>query len=118
MYNPDTDLLFPQRALPALRDLRGAPWRDLVTHVIEAGPDSPEQMAFILMMARMNNCATCDADSYRAMNGCTTCAKQSLKRSHETDEALTGIYQAARGEVGQYLQKKTPPYQGDPLDRL
>ncbi len=81
MYNPDTDLLFPPRILPALRDLRGAAWQDLVTSVIEAGPDSLEQMAFVLMMARMNNCATCNADSFRAMTGCTTCAKQSLKRS-------------------------------------
>ena len=106
MYNPETDLLFPPRTLPALRDLRGAPWRDLVTGVIEAGPDSLEQMAFVLMMARLNNCATCNADSFRAMAGCTACTRQSLKRFHETDEALMENYMAARAEVWQYLQKR------------
>ncbi len=106
MYNPETDLLFPPRVLPALRDLRGAAWQELVTGVLAAGPDSLEQMAFVLMMARLNNCATCNADSFRAMTGCTTCAKQSLKRSHETDEALLALYQTARAEVGQYLQKR------------
>ena len=106
MYNPETDLLFPPRSLPALCELRGQLWRELVTRVLEAGPDSLEQMAFVLMMARMNNCITCNTDSFRAMTGCTTCAKQSLKRSHETDEGLAVIYQAARLEVEQYLQKK------------
>ena len=118
MYNPETDLLFPPRILPALRDLRGAAWRNLVTSVLEAGPDSLEQMAFVLMMARLNNCATCNADSFRAMTGCTTCARQSLKRFHETDEALTDIFQAARAEVEQYLQKEITLYQGDLSDRL
>ena len=107
MYNPETDLLFPPRTLPALRALRGAPWRDLVTLVLAAGPESCEQMAFVLMMARMNNCATCNADSFRAMTGCTTCTKQSLKHSHETDEALVALFQAAHADVDQYLQKRT-----------
>jgi predicted peroxiredoxin len=106
MYNPDTDLLFPPRTIPALRDLRGAAWRDLVTGVIEAGPDSPEQMTFILMMARITNCLTCNADSYRAMNGCTICAKQSLKRFHGADEELSGLFQEAKAEVEQYLHQK------------
>ena len=106
MYNPDTDLLFPPRVLPALHDLRGSAWQDLVTSVIDAGPDSSALMAFILMMARMNNCGTCNADSYRAMNGCTVCAKQSLKRFHENDEALTKVYELARGEVEKYLKDK------------
>ena len=107
MYNPEPDLLFPPRAIPALNDLRSSPWRELVTTVLETGPDSLEQMAFILMMARLNNCATCNADSYRAMTGCTTCAKQSIKRFHETDEALAAIFRATRLEVEQYLQKKS-----------
>jgi alkylhydroperoxidase family enzyme len=106
LYNADTDLLFPPRAIPALREMRGAAWRDLVTGVVEAGSDSPEQMAFILTMARMSNCDTCNADSYRAMHGCTTCAKQSLKRFRGTDEELSGQFQAAKAEVEQYLQKK------------
>jgi hypothetical protein len=118
MYNPETDLLFPPRSLPALSDVRGAAWRELVISVLAAGPNSLEQMAFVLMMARLNNCATCNADSFRAMTGCTTCAKQSLKRFHETDEALIAVYQAARAEVQQYLQKKSISNQVDPPDHL
>jgi len=109
MYNPETDLLFPPRTLPVLHDLRGATWQNLVTGVLVAGPDSLEQMAFVLIMARMNNCATCNADSFRAMTGCAICATQSLKRFHETDDALISLYQAAREEVEQYLQKKNYP---------
>jgi hypothetical protein len=43
MYNPDTDLLFPTRILPALGDMRGATWQELVNCFIVAGADSPEQ---------------------------------------------------------------------------
>jgi hypothetical protein len=118
MYNPDTDLLFPVRTLPVLRELRGEGWQDLVTDVIAAGPKSIEQMAFTLMMTRMNNCATCNADSYRAMNGCTNCSKQSLKRSRETDLVLVSTYQTARLEVERYLQKRSISYQAGPLDSL
>jgi hypothetical protein len=105
MYNPDTDLLFPVRILPVLRDLRGPLWRDLVDRTIQADPKSSEQMAFVLMMARINNCASCNADSYRAITGCTACTKQSLKRFRETDQRLTENYQAAMQEVEQYLHK-------------
>jgi hypothetical protein len=33
MYNEDTELIFPNRVIPALRDLRGATWRKLVDKV-------------------------------------------------------------------------------------
>jgi hypothetical protein len=90
--------------------LRGEAWRNLVAGVRAAGPDSLELMAFILMMARLNSCATCSADSFRAMSGCSSCAKQSLRRCHETDQALVALYQAARAEVDQYLQKRAPSF--------
>ncbi len=106
MYNPDTDLLFPPRVIPSLSGERGAAWRDLVAAVEKSGPDSLEQMAFILMMARLNSCTTCNADSYRAIHGCTTCAKQALKRFRGPDEELTGLFETARAEVVVFLQKK------------
>ena len=105
MYYPDTDLIFPLRSIPSLINERGATWRDMVTAVEKTGVDSPEKMAFILMMARLNNCATCNADSYRAINGCTVCSHHSLKRFHGSDEELTSLFEAARIEVGVYLQK-------------
>jgi hypothetical protein len=116
MYNPDTELLFPPGILPALQNLRGTPWQDLVTSVMAAGGDTPVQVAFVLMMARMNNCITCNSNSYRAMNGCLLCTKQSLKRFREADKALIEIFHAARAEVEQYMQKKAFRYQDDGLD--
>ena len=106
MFNPDTDLLFPPRALPALRDLRCNAWKELVSSVIIAGPGSLEQIIFTLMMARMNNCATCNFASYRAINGCTACTKQSLKRFHEDDNALIKLFHSTRLEVEYYIHKK------------
>jgi len=106
MVNPNTDLIFPPRGISSLCNERGTAWRDLVTAVEDAGPDSPEQMAFILMMARLNSCATCNADSYRAIHGCTVCAKQSLKRFHGSDEELTKLFETSKTEVVMFLQKK------------
>ncbi len=106
MFNPDTDLIFPPRGISSLSNERGKAWRDLVAAVEETGPDSPEQMAFILMMARLNSCATCNADSYRAIHGCTVCAKQSLKRFHSMDEELTGLYETAKAEVTVFLTEE------------
>jgi hypothetical protein len=109
MYNPDTDLLFPPRVLPALRDLRGMGWQSLVTRVMDSGAESLELMGFVLMMARLNNCGTCNADSYRAMNGCSVCARQSLKRFHESDEVLTKLFEIAKEEVTHYSNNKIHP---------
>ena len=87
-------------------ETRGAAWQDLVADSVNAGPDSLEQMGFILMMVRLNNCATCNSDSYRAMNGCIPCALHALKRCHETDETLVEIYRTSKDEVEQYLKNR------------
>ena len=58
------------------------------------------------MMARMNNCATCNFASYRAINGCTVCSKQALKRFREDDNALIRIFQATMSEVENYIRHK------------
>jgi hypothetical protein len=106
MNNTDTGLIFPPRHISSLAGERGTDWQNLVAAVEKAGSDSPEQMAFILMMARLNSCVNCNADSYRAIHGCTGCARQSLKRFHGTDQDLAGLFQAARTEVVIFLQKK------------
>ena len=106
MYNPDTDLIFPPRDIASLTNERGPEWRKLVAAVDTEGSNSPEQIAFILMLARLNSCATCNSDSYRALHGCTFCAKQSLKRFHGSDEELCGLFERTRIEVNIFLQKK------------
>lgn len=104
MYSDQTEPLFPPRAIPVLGEARSAAWRDLVGGVVKAGRDSLEEMAFILMMARLCNCATCTADSYRAISGCAACAGQSLKRFHGADGELANLFQSAKTEVEQYLK--------------
>jgi hypothetical protein len=106
MHTPDTDVLFPSRGITSLSEERGAIWRNLIAVVETTGRNSTEQMAFILMLARLNSCATCNADSYRAMLGCIACAKQSLKRFHGSDEELSSLFEAAKTEVALFLQKK------------
>lgn len=105
MYNSDTDLLFPPRVIPDLREVRGPNWRKLVTRVSGTKEISVERMAFILMMVRLNGCASCNADSFRAMNGCTSCAKQSLKRFRGADAELVKLYEEAKTEIARYLEK-------------
>ena len=64
-----------------------------------------ERMAFILMMVRLDGCASCNADSFRAMNGCTNCAKQALKRFRGTDTELIKLFEQAKTEVARHLDK-------------
>lgn len=106
MYNPDTDLLFPTRNIASLSHERGVSWQNLVALVEATGQDSPEQIAFLLMLARLNSCATCNSGAYRAMHGCAICARQSLKRHHGSDEDLIGLFVAARNEVDIFLKKR------------
>jgi hypothetical protein len=106
MENPDTDLIFPPKGISFLSKERSTAWQDLVKAVEETTSDGPDQIAFILMMARLNNCATCNADSYRAIHGCNVCSKQALKRFHGSDLELSELFQAARSEVVLYLQNK------------
>jgi hypothetical protein len=108
--NDDADILFPTRAIPFLRDLRGPTWRELVDHVCNRGPSSVEQQAFLLMMIRMDGCLTCSADSYRAMQGCTVCAQQAISRFKGTDQELIDAYLRAKTDVLRWLEHgEVPP---------
>lgn len=106
MHTYDTDLLFPPRVIPALRNLRGKRWKVLVDRAAAADEVSIKCLAFILMMARLGGCASCNANSYRAMRGCTQCARQTLRRYRGTDDELTALYRAARLDIEQYMRKK------------
>jgi hypothetical protein len=106
MISPDTDLIFPPRVITLLKNDRGVAWQQLVSTVEITAPVSPEKLAFILMMARLNNCAACNSDSYRAIRGCTACAKQTLRRFHGSDEDLSRLYEIAKSDVMAFIQKK------------
>ena len=99
MYNEDTDLIFPNRVISDLRDLRGAPWRKLVDKVSEQAETEPDQVAFVLMMARVDGCMTCNADSFRAMKGCTLCAQDAVRRFRGDDNELLTMFKDASKEL-------------------
>ena len=103
MYNSDTELLFPPRVIPSLRDLRGESWRALVEKVLCLPPTDRDRLAFVLMMVRVAGCASCNADSYRAMRGCTQCAGQSVTRFRGSDAEIQQLFSEARREVDRFL---------------
>ena len=104
MYNADTDLLFPPRIISLLRTQREGVWTGIVEEVLSGGDNSREEMAFILMMVRINGCSSCNASSFRAMHGCTNCSKQNIRRMKEKDEELLELFGSAKKEVSEYLK--------------
>jgi hypothetical protein len=101
MY-PDSEILFPTRCIPILRDLRGEDWRDLVTRVMSRPEDHEDTLGFSLMMIRLGGCLTCDLDSYRASLGCATCSKRTVAGFKGSDKALLKKFNEARKEVDAY----------------
>ncbi|HJW91187.1 MAG TPA: hypothetical protein VJ436_11150 [Anaerolineales bacterium] len=104
MYNNDTELLFPPRVIPTLRLLRGEDWQELVDRVLRADPTARERLAFVLMMVRLGGCVFCHADSFRAMRGCTQCARNTLRRFRGEDLELIELFDQASQEVDRYLE--------------
>lgn len=108
MY-PDSEILFPSRCIPQLRDLRKSAWKTLVDRVA-ALPDGHEDvLAFSLMMIRLGSCLTCDLDSYRASLGCCTCARRSVSGFKGSDKELVRKFENTREEVRAYLQSEDIP---------
>lgn len=104
MYHSDTDLLFPMRVAPELRDLREESWREQVDRACQSPDASIEQLSFSLLLVRLSGCMTCHPSSYRAMRGCTTCAKQAVRRFRGAPEELSGMLEDARVEILDYLE--------------
>ncbi len=103
MLNTDTELLFPIRVIPSLRELRGERWLALIDRLTSNDTDETELIAFSLMMVRMGGCAGCNADSFRAMRGCTHCALLTVKRFKGSDEDLLQLFDVAHNDVTKYL---------------
>ncbi len=104
MYHEDAEMLFPLRVAPSLRDLRGVPWRHLVDRISHLDEEHPDALAFALMMVRLDGCLTCQADSYRAMRGCTACARQAVLRFRGTDQEMIKLFERARKDIQAYLE--------------
>lgn len=99
MYNDDTELIFPNRVISGLGELRGVSWKKLVEEVASKDIDSDDQLAFVLMMAKIDGCMTCNADSFRAMKGCTLCAQDAIRRFRGDDKELKNLFSNAQKEV-------------------
>ncbi len=106
MYNTDTELLFPSRVIAKLGDLRGPEWKALVERVKDLPLDSVDHLAFVLMMTKLDGCATCNSDSFRAMRGCTQCAILSVRRYRGSDADLMRQYERAKKEITKSLEAK------------
>ena len=104
MYQEDTEILFPMRATPQLRDLRGGEWGKLVEDICASPHDSISCLAFNLLIIRLSSCLSCHTYSYRAMRGCTSCAVLAVKRYIGTDEELLSLYQESLHEIQSHLQ--------------
>ena len=101
-----TEMMFPPRVIPKLKDLRGKGWQKLVDRVSALPETHPDKLAFMLMMIRLDGCLRCDADSYRAMRGCGLCAQQTLRRFKESDENLLKLFEEAKSDVLKFLQAR------------
>ncbi len=99
MYSSDTEILFPMRVAPQLRELRGGLWQETVDRATLAADASPEQLAMSLVMIRLAGCLTCHPDSYRAMRGCTQCATATVRRFRGEDQDLVALIEQAREEL-------------------
>ncbi len=108
MFNPDTEVLFPARVIPSLRELHGAEWGRLVDRVVSAEAAPNELNAFVLMMVRMCGCVGCNADSFRAMRGCSQCARQTVRRFRGGDREIMDQFRLMQKEVETHLQKMPP----------
>ena len=105
MYHGDTEILFPMRVAPALRDLRGEVWARLVRRAAAAPDASLDALAFSLMLIRLSGCLTCHTDSYRAMRGCTACATLTVRRFRGDDNELVALFERARVDVMNYMKQ-------------
>jgi hypothetical protein len=106
MYNADTELLYPMRVTPSLRNVRDEKWCALIDRVTSKESSTKEQLAFTLMMVKLDGCVNCNTDSFRAMRGCTQCAKQNIKRFRGNDDELFDQYEQAANDVEKYLSTR------------
>ena len=108
MY-PDSEILFPSRCIPLLRDLRGAKWAELVDTLTDLPDQHEDVLGFSAMMIKMSSCLTCDLDSYRASLGCCTCARRTVAAYKGSDDHIIELFEEAREEVRDYLSTQDLP---------
>lgn len=106
MNSQTTELIFPPRLIPSLRDIRDPEWARLVDRVIAQAPSHIDRLAFELLVVRWSGCVNCQSDSFRAMQGCTLCASQAVRRYRGSAADLQRILTEAAQEIFAYLSEK------------
>ncbi len=106
MNNPDTEFLFPMRVIGELAEVRGKEWGKLVKKLDTLPQTDEAKIAFSLLMIKLAGCVGCTADSFRAMRGCTQCAKLVIKRYKGTDDELIDLYRATKEDVKTLIEKR------------
>lgn len=99
------EILFPHKSIASLMTIRNGKWRDLTKRVANLPEDHPDSLAFSLMMIRQCSCLDCNPDRYKALMGCSACAKRTLASYKGNDEALIKQFQKARSEVEAYFKE-------------
>jgi hypothetical protein len=100
-----TEFLFAHSAVPALKELRGPRWRDLVLRVARLDSTHPDALAFALMMVRLNGCIACEAKRYRERGGCGNCSRFVLTTlNKEAETGLMARFRAAQKEINKNLK--------------
>lgn len=106
MFNSDTELLFPTRVIPFLENLRGPEWQQLIHELVDKDAEEPDVVAFVALIAKIGGCSGCNADSFRAMRGCTQCARITIRRNKSTDHELVDMYLTNRKDVEEFINKR------------
>ncbi|MBI1293643.1 hypothetical protein GC175_01630 [bacterium] len=102
MY-PESEILFPYRAISPLRKERGAEWQELVDQVSNQRDGNEDTLAFSLMMIRLCDCLNCDQSSYKASLGCIACARRTVAAEKTSDLMLRQSFEQTRQEIRQHL---------------
>ena len=116
MY-PKAEILFPYTLIPRLRDLRGPLWAGLVDRVAALPETHPDNLAFCLLMMRLDGCLKCYSGSYKFMRGCEACALQSIMQFKGDEEDLLRLYGQAQVELAAYLKDGRVPAEGGVQDK-
>ena len=106
MFNSDTEMLFPIRAIPSLIDLRGKEWQSLIKSLENDENVNKDKISFVLMIVKLAGCTNCNADSFRAMRGCTQCSRLAIKRYKGSDSDLINHYKECQKDVAVYFTKR------------
>jgi hypothetical protein len=105
MTTPATELVFPPKLIPGLRDLRDKSWAELVDRIETLDPYHLERLGFELMIVRWSGCINCQADSFRAMQGCALCATQAVRRYRGDESDIRDMLDVTIQEIKEYLAK-------------